>query len=599
MIAGLLLPVLPVAAQVRVGDLSTDLSGNLSLGYNATYGNMTPSTHEWVVGGAATFSGSYYDPNFLSFNASFYLNQGRANSNFQSISNASGVNLTSTIFGGSHYPGSINFSKSYNSEGNYAVPGIADYVTHGDSDTFGITWAANVPNKPSVSAGFQMGKSNYSVYGTNEQGNNAFHSFNLHSAYNVSGFNMGAYYNVGNSHSLVPQLVAGEQSSEIHSNSDGLGFNVAHQLPMQGTVSATINRSSWNSDYLGFHSNGTIDIVSGLAAVHPTEKMSATATVSYSDNLAGQLYQTVVPVGGAAPGVNLNQTSNSLDILGVATYTPAKFLQTSATAEFRNQYYLGESYGVQSYGGSASYSRELLAGSFNASLNMTDNISNNTGENTLGFSTNTNYSSVVAGWHVNGAFGYAQNVQTLLVTYMNSFYTYSGNIRRNWGQFNISAGAGAERTGLTQQTGTLNSSQSYNATIGYGAIITANGSYSKSTGQALATGSGLVPVPPPGLPSNDVIFFGGDSYSMGLSSSPIKHLVIAAAYAKSLSNTAGQNGTSANHNNQFNTLLQYQVRKLSFISGYARLEQGFTGSGTTPESISSFYVGLSRWFNFF
>jgi hypothetical protein len=254
---------------------------------------------------------------------------------------------------------------------------------------------------------------------------------------------------------------------------------------------------------------------------------------------------------------------------------------------------------VQSYGGSASYSRELLAGSFNASLNMTDNISNNTGENTLGFSTNTNYSSVVAGWHVNGAFGYAQNVQTLLVTYMNSFYTYSGNIRRNWGQFNISAGAGAERTGLTQQTGTLNSSQSYNATIGYGAIITANGSYSKSTGQALATGSGLVPVPPPGLPSNDVIFFGGDSYSMGLSSSPIKHLVIAAAYAKSLSNTAGQNGTSANHNNQFNTLLQYQVRKLSFISGYARLEQGFTGSGTTPESISSFYVGLSRWFNFF
>ena len=57
--------------------------------------------------------------------------------------------------------------------------------------------------------------------------------------------------------------------------------------------------------------------------------------------------------------------------------------------------------------------------------------------------------------------------------------------------------------------------------------------------------------------------------------------------------------SSANNNNQFNTLIQYQVRKLNFVSGYSRLEQGFSGTGTKPEIISSYYMGISRWFNFF
>jgi hypothetical protein len=33
--------------------------------------------------------------------------------------------------------------------------------------------------------------------------------------------------------------------------------------------------------------------------------------------------------------------------------------------------------------------------------------------------------------------------------------------------------------------------------------------------------------------------------------------------------------------------------------GYSRLQQGFSASGLPPEVISSFYMGVSRWFNFF
>ncbi len=570
-------------------------------GYSADYGNMTGSDHSWALGGAATLSGSFYNPNFLSFNVGLYLNQSRANSNFQSISNASGVNVTSTIFGGSRFPGAISYSKDYNSEGNYAVPGLADYVTHGNSDTFGINWSENLPDAPSFSAGFQMGSSQYSVYGTNDQGKNAFHSVNLHSAYSLAGFNMGAYFSSGGGHSLIPLVVAGQQTTETHSDNNGYGFNVTHLLPLKGSVSAGINRSSWNSDYLGSSSSGTIDTINSLAAVHPTGKLSLSASANYSDNLSGQLIQSVVASGGVVPELNTNETSNSLDLMGIASYTPVSNLQTSAYIERRTQNFLGETYGVRSLGGSATYAHTLFDGNFNAALNVTENTADKTGENTLGFSTTENYSSQILGWKVSGSFGYAQNVQTLLVTYMNSFYNYSGNARRRWGKFSVSAGAGAARTALTQQAGTANSSVSYNASMGYGIWLTANGSYSKANGQALATGAGLVPVPVPSpvLPSDLVSLFGGDSYSFGLSSTPVKRLILAAAYSKSTSNTSSGTIASANQNNQSNVLIQYQFRKLNFNSGYARLEQGFSGSGMPPEVISSFYIGVSRWFNFF
>ncbi len=597
----LLLLAWPAAAQVRVGELSTDLSGTIAPGYTATYGNMTSSTHSWALGGAATLSGSYHNPNFLSFNASFYLNQSRANSNFQSISDASGINLSSTIFGGSNFPGSVNYSKSYNSEGNYAVPGLADYVTHGNNDTFGINWSENIPDAPSFSAGFQSGSSQYSVYGTNDQGTNAFHSVNLHSGYRYEGFNVGAYYSSGAAHSQIPQILVGQQVTEVRSDNSGYGFNVVHLLPLQGSASAAFNRSSWNSNYLGTSTNGTVDTLTSLASVHPTDKITFSASANYSDNLSGQLLQSVVAAGAIIPGFNANQTSNSIDLMGIGSYTPLPNLQTSAFVERRTQNFLGVSYGVKSYGGSATYAHELLNGTFNTSGTIIENTDDQTGENTMGFSTDENYSSEILGWHVTGTFGYAQNVQTLLITYMNSYYNYSGNLRRNWGRFNLGAGGGGSRTGLTQQPGTVNTSESYNGTVGYGAFLTATGSYSKSSGQALVTGSGLVavPVPSPTLPSNLISLYGGDSYSIGVSSTPVKSLVIAAAYARSSSNVSSDAITSTNQNNQFNTLIQYQVRKLTFVSGFSRLEQGFSGSGIAPEVISSYYFGISRWFNFF
>ena len=597
--ASLLLLVWPAAAQVQVGELTSSLSGTIAPGYNAEYGNMTGSEHSWALGGIANYSGSFYNPNFLSFSASVYLNQSRANSDFQSISNASGVNVSSNIFSGSRFPGSLTYSKAYNSEGSYDVPGLPNYVTHGDSDAFAINWSANLPKAPTFSAGFQMGSGKYTVYGTNDEGNNAFHSLNLHSSYSLAGFNMGAYFTDGASHSLIPDVVASQQTAESHSNDSAYGFNVAHMLPWHGSFSAGVNRSSFDSVYMGTSSTGTIDLFNALAAVHPTEKLSFSTSVNYSDNLSGQLVESVVGASDTVPGIDLSEPSDSLDLMAVASYSLASNLQTSAYVERRTQSFMDENYGSTSYGGSASYAHALLDGNFNASVNLSANTSDQTGDDTLGFSTTENYTSEILGWHINGSFGYAQNVETLLITYMNSSYNYSGNIRRRWGKLSVGAGAGSSRTALTEQAGTANSSDSYTASLGYGAWITATGSYSKSSGQALATGAGLVPVQVPTLPSNMVSLYGGTGYSFGLSSNPAKGLILTASYGKSTSSISSGGIASANESDELNSLIQYQVRKLNFTSGFSRLNQGFSESGTPPEVISSFYIGVSRWFNFF
>src|SRR6185437_8499527 len=363
----------------------------------------------------------------------------------------------------------------------------------------------------------------------------------------------------------------GGGANQTHTTDGAYGFNASHILPLHGSISGGLNRSNWNSNYLGFQSSGTVDLITALASVHPFRRFSLSGSASYSDNLSGQIIQQVVTSGAALTGPASSQSSNSLDLLGSAGYAPSDNMQAMVSVERRSQTFLGIDYSVTSYGGSWTYAHKLFSGNLNSSVSATANRADQNGQDSLGFSAAENYATRIAGWNLSGSFNYAQNVQTLLVTYMNSFYNYSGSVRRNWGLVAVSAGAGGSRTALTDQPGTSSSGESYNATLGYGTYLTATGTYAKSDGEALATGAGLVgvPVPTPVLPSDLVSLFGGKSYSFSLSSAPVKRLILAATYAKATSNTISNGIGSANDNSQYNALIQYQVRKLTFVSGYS------------------------------
>jgi hypothetical protein len=601
-LAGTFLLMLPAVAQLKIGESSSNLSGVISAGYNGDYGNLIPSDHSLSVGGTGTLNGYYYSPNFLSYTINPYMNQARDNSSYQSISDASGVNFNSSIFSGSKYPGSISYSKAYNSEGNFAIPGLANYTTRGNSDTFGITWSEILPDLPSLSANFQTGSNQYSIYGSNDNGSTNSKSFSLRSSYIVRGFNLNAYFSDGDSRANIPLILEGSSQPQISTSSNlGYGFAVGHQLPLHGGFSANVNRSEVDSNFDGYSYNGTIDTYTGTASFQPTQKFHISLSSNYSDNLTGTLYEAITGSGGLITPPAQGQSSNTLDVQSLASYAVMTNMQLLASADHREQYFLGKNYSADAYGGGIIYGRIVFGGNLNTALTVTENMVSTSSANELGFNGTINYNKRFDGWTAGVFANYAQNVQTLLITYMSSFYGYGGNLRRRWGRFSWSGGASINQTGLTEQAGTTSKSQSYNTSTGYSNWINLVATYSKSNGNGIETGAGLTSTPTlqPVLNPNDLILYGGKSYSFGLSSNPMRRLTIAATFAKATGNSNVVGIISSNDMEQINTLFQYQFRKMYLTGGYSRLDQGFSASGTPPEKISAFYVGVSRWFNFF
>ncbi len=204
----LLVLVLPAAGQIQVGDnLKLNLSGIMTAGYNDVFGNQITSSHGLDVGGNGTLAGSYYDPNFLTFNLSPYYDQSRQSSEFRSLFNGGGFDFASNIFGGSHFPGAISYTRSWNSQGTFNMPGLTDYTTNGSSRGLNISWSELLPDMPSLMVSFADGSSEYSVIGSNQDGSNGFHNLSLRSGYRISGFDLSAGYNLGSSHSQIPLVL--------------------------------------------------------------------------------------------------------------------------------------------------------------------------------------------------------------------------------------------------------------------------------------------------------------------------------------------------------------------------------------------------------
>ena len=619
LLIGLLFVLVPAAAQIKIGDnVQLTGNGNVSAGYSDNWGNQIGSSHGFNFGGVGNIGGYYYSPNFLSFNVTPYYNQNWANSNFQTVTDATGVALSSSIFAGSKFPGSISYSADYNKEGNFAIPGAQNYVTTGNGQGLGIGWGANIPDWPSLSIGYSYGNSNYSVYGTNDNGSSSFNNFYVHSSYRWNDFSMSGGFNLNNSNAQIPQIFSTGLTETSTSDSKGYYFNIGHPLPLHGSTSLSFNQTDLNSNYLGYTFNGTIDTVSAFAGVNPTQKWSISTSANYTNNLNGVLYQTIIPTLGStgsanalasggtslatattaeAPALSQSQSSHAWDASVGTGYAILPNLQIRAQYEWREQLYNGINYTANGVTVGAIYGRPLWGGSFNANAYVTDNNSSNISGSQIGFAANSSYNRQFGRWNVTMAGGYGQNLQTLLVAYTTSSYTFSGSVGRQFGQFVVSANAGGSHSLLTGQPGTAYSSQSYGAALGW-RRLTFSANYNESSGSGLASGGGIIPIPPI-IPPSLLIMYGGTSYAFSASGSPVRHWTFSATYLKANSNTTNQGIYSANNVEEQIFATQYQFRKVGMNGGYNRIVQGFSASGVAPANFSSVYIGLYRWFNFF
>lgn len=587
--------------QLSIGENTKLSSGALvTFGYTGDYSDVVPSDHTVNVGFNGQLSGYYYNPNFISFNATPYYNQSKANSSFQSLTKASGIDGTANLFAGSHFPGSVSYHYDRNSSGTLGVIGQPNFTTIGNDQGFAINWSALFPSFPTVSVGYSQGEGSGTVFGTDEQTNSSTRLFNVHSNYTIAGFLLNAFFDRNSLNSKFPQFLSGQSGSVQNSSGNDLGFGAQHNLPLNGQFFLNFNRASADSRFsldsanTADTSNYTDDIVNMGANFHPTRRLSLNVNENYTSNLNGFLAQNVGGNGVAEPGISLGSGAHSSTVGGGASYLITNYLGASAQATYYNQYYFGKNYTGTFLTGTVTYGKRLLD-MFTFSGSVIDS-SNGQGTNSVGFVGNVNFFRKIKGWQTSGLFSYAQNVQSILVTYTTSYYSYSADVHRRLpGGLRWTAAFNGTHSGLTNYQGTSSHGEGYSMSIG-ARRFTLTGNYSKATGISLLGAGGLVPVAAtPGL--TNFITFGGDSYGGGLSVTPMRRLVISGSYNRAISNTLGQ---TFSHNNMaiYNAQLQYHLRRIGLQAGYTRFTQGISAVGA-PANSTSYFVGISRWFDFF
>jgi hypothetical protein len=594
----------PAWAQLQAGETSLNLNGNISFGYTGDFSNQGASDHSLTPGGNADLSGSYYDPKFLSFDVQPFFDQSRTNSNFGSTFESSGVSATSSIFSGSNFPGTISFNKTFNSSGQFGVPGQANLTTQGNSQNLAVGWGLHLPGYPNISAQFLDGDSNATLFGTNQQSMLNMKTLGLRATDTLAGFMLNAGYQYNQTNAVTPELIVGEAS--VTSNSSGNTFDVgaAHPIPMHGSSSITYSRSDISSVETGSSNyTGTIDTINGIAVVRPLQDLNVGVNTQYTNNLTGMLYQSYVVSGVVVPSSSLNYATNSLDVNTYANYLVSRLhLTFGFNSDHRDQTVLGTSLSADTLDETVTYGNDFFGGFLNATVGITQTFENQTyGSSTQGQFENVSYQRGVHGWNLTGSGNYTRNTQTVLIGYTSSGYGFNAGIGRKVSAYSYwSFNAVDTKTNYNDIPNSGSSAQSY-ATAFSVKRFSLSGSYAKSNGISILTPTGLLPVttPTPIATSLQTVAFGGHSYSFGAATTPIRGLVLSASYSDAVSNTAATGVASNNTTRLLNGMLQYKVRQLWIIGGYQRLQQGFSITGQPPLSDTSFYMGITRWFKFF
>jgi hypothetical protein len=114
------------------------------------------------------------------------------------------------------------------------------------------------------------------------------------------------------------------------------------------------------------------------------------------------------------------------------------------------------------------------------------------------------------------------------------------------------------------------------------------------------TSTGIQPLPSTlGLPPEGLIVYNATSYGAGVGVTPIPRLSISATYAHAVSDTLSSAAYSNNRTDIFYGQMQYRLRRISLLAGYTKFSQGISAAGTPAGNQYSFFIGVTRSFNFF
>lgn len=607
LLAGIFLMGLPAAAQLEIGDSwRMNLSGDVGYNYHGDI-NDSISGHSMGFSGDANLTGSYYNPNFLNFNVQPYYDRTQSNSVFGALTDTTGVNANMNLFGGSHFPGSVNYSKGVNSVGEFGIPGAQlGLASHGNFQGLGLTWSELLPNMPSLTASYAINDGSSSIFGAEGQNTQADRVLTLLSTYNFAGFRLSGGYTHRNVHSTFTELLDGATAPvDTHAGNNSYQFTGTHSFPLDGSYSFSWSRTDYDYNYHDGSrttSSGTSDTVNGVLVFRPQRKLSVSVNTSYNDSLLGNVPETILSNGDVISTLTLG-SFRSLLMGASATYQVIPNLDLQAVVNHDRQYFLGRTFEATQFGGSANYNlQHRFLGSFSFGAGVFDTATQE-GNSALGFVGNLNFARKIAGWEIDANTSYSQNVQTMILLYTTSSVGYVGNVRRRLGnRIYWMGGFGGSHSALTGQAGSSSSAQRWSSSFTFRSY-SINGFYSKADGAAAFTPNGLVPIPtglPPSLfAPGSIIEYGSKAWGLNASAGVMRRLTISGGYADSKGSTVDPLLSTFTSSQLYNAIFQYRLRKIFVNGGFTRLHQSVGTVGTSPVTVMSYYIGVSRWFNFF
>ena len=614
MLLSLLMLALPAGAQLKVGeDLSFGMTGDIGFGYNGDYGNVGGSDHGTGVNGQANINGYYYNPNFLNFYVMPVYNRSQANSGEGSIIGTTSVGAGAGIFTGSHFPGTVTFTKTFNGSNSFGLPTLQGLTTSGESTQFGIGWSALIPDKPTLGVqyyqdnsassflGDQSEQSGSELAGSNQQDYSSTRSLTLQSQYRLAGWALtGRFLDLWTSAQLPSFLTAGEED-ETSQNSRNFSFTTNHALPMRGSVALGYGYSNFSGSGDDVSSSGSNNDFSANVSFAPLNRLTTLFGTQYNTSLQGEVEQQLVQAGSVAPQVNFGSNSNSLSLYNYDILDIGKGFGVAFDFNRTQEEIFGQTVAANQYSVVLNYHfNKPLWGMFYFYVGMNDQTTQD-GHQGTGLVGGVNFTRKIDAFDLNASFSYAQNVQTVLATVDTSSYSYLANVNRELSHhFRWHANFNGYHTGMSQVAGTGGHSEGYGTNLmyrGYGGGFT----YTNSYGTALLTAGGLVSTPITTLPvlnPNQYLLENSSSYTAVATATPINRWTLNVNYSKAMYDTTTPTVYASNWSKVLTGYTTCQFRQMSIGGGYTKLMQsvGAGSTGNLPANFSSFYIGIQRWF---
>jgi hypothetical protein len=602
-LAALLLWAGPAAAQVSVSrNLELQSGGDLSFGYSGSNGSQEASSHSFDLGGHGWLRGHYYKPQFLSFEFQPYYHRSDNSSVFQTITNGSGFTSNAAIFSGSRFPGSVSFARTFDSTGQFGVPGVTGITSRGDGKNFSVSWSALLPDMPTFTVNYSASSGDSRIFGANAESQSSSRNLTLQSTYRISGFDlMGQYFRLS-TNSTFPFFFTEGEIQESKNHSHAFLLTVGHKLPLTGHWNLVWNRTHYAGEYRNGNAQGTNDgafnNVNSTVSVNPTRKLSIMGGGTYNDNAFGSFQQQILQSGGILlPG--LSTSLKTVTINGQASYNIIPRLTVYTRVNRYEQWAPSGRRGLTQLSGNGSYSFiKPFLGSFTFSGGVVDTFTQR-GNNGASLVGNVSYLRRIRTWEIGADFNYLQQVQTLFDVYTTSTYRYGASVKRRlrgvqwFGTFNGS------HSGLSQFSGSSSRSESFSSSLIF-KRFSLNGHYSQSEGTSILTAGGLIEVPP-GVPAPLLqlpVLYDARSYGGGATFRVFRRSNLGASYNKARSSTASPQLMSGFDSTIFNSRFQMRMRKLNVEANYTRFKQDIA-TGTFPAVVNSYYIRFSRWFNIF